>query len=260
MSVKLYPQIVLFGDSLFQGAAASDDGYSFQGTLQSRYNRRYDVINRGLSGWTSSNALEYLPQIIPPASESTPRIEYIFILLGANDAVLKLPWTKQHVPLATYEENLKKIVTHANITSHKPKIFIVTPPPLDEIHTTRRGRDQGDEEPFRDASVAAEYSETARKVAKEKGVGLVDLYQALMDKAVELTPGFDASGPKLGTPKCGQQGGLKDLLYDGLHMTGEAYRVFYNLVVPLVEDEWASASDEDRKRQYLFPDWKVVNP
>ena len=40
-------------------------------------NRRYDVVNRGFSGYNSTHALKYLPQIFAPASESSPRIEYI---------------------------------------------------------------------------------------------------------------------------------------------------------------------------------------
>lgn len=95
-------------------------------------------------------------------------------------------------------------------------------------------------------------------MAKEVGVGLVDLYQGLIDKAVELTPGFETGGPRLGTPGCGKQGGLETLLYDGLHMSGEGYRVFYELVKPLVGGDWADAPEEERK-SYLFPYWRDID-
>lgn len=156
-----------------------------------------------------------------------------------------------------YKENLRNIVTHPIVKTHDPKIFIVTPPPVDEIHTTRRSAAQGDPGPFRAASVSASYSQAAREVASETGVGLVDLYQGLMQKAIEMTPGFEAGGPLLGTPECGKQGGFETLLYDGLHMAGEAYKVLYDLVRPIVEEEWGSAPEEERAG-YLFPYWKDV--
>lgn len=169
-----------------------------------------------------------------------------------------MPWASQHVPLEKYKENLRKIVTHTAVTSHKPKIFIVTPPPVDEIYTTRRSLEFGDPGPIRTASVSEGYSCAARDVAAELGVGLVDLYQGVMDRAAELTPDFEAGGPRLGTEECGRQGGLETLLYDGLHMSGEGYKVLYGLVRPIVEGEWAGAPEEERKG-YLFPYWRNVD-
>lgn len=117
----------------------------------------------------------------------------------------------------------------------------------------------GDPEPFRRAAVSKAYSEAAREVAAAEGVGLVDLYKGVMDRAAELTPGFEEGGARLGTPECGRQGGLETLLYDGLHMGGEAYKVLYGLVSPIVEEGWADEPEEKRVG-YVFPDWKVLNP
>ncbi|PKS11906.1 hypothetical protein jhhlp_001200 [Lomentospora prolificans] len=257
---KLYPQIVLFGDSLMQGTAEVQDGFSLLGELQHRVIRRYDVVNRGFSGYNTANALKLLPEIFAPASDHAPRIEYFFVLLGANDAVIPLPTTTQAVAIDKYKENLKKIVTHPIITSHKPKIFIIPPPPLDEIHASRRDIENGHPQGTRTAKVSAAYSETAREVAREVGVEIVDLYKAIMDKAIELTPGFDGgAGDVLGTPECGKQGGLELLLKDGLHMNGHAYRVFYEILKPKVEGDWAKAPEEERAG-YVFPDWKLLNP
>lgn len=87
---------MLFGDSLFQGASAVQDGFSFQGALQNRMPvhtpgetiilvsdpiidciRYLDVINRGFSGYNTKNALQLLPQIFLPPSPSNPKIEYL---------------------------------------------------------------------------------------------------------------------------------------------------------------------------------------
>ncbi|KAI0480660.1 SGNH hydrolase [Xylariaceae sp. FL0804] len=250
---KPYNQIVLLGDSLFQGASEVQDGFSFQGALQHQYMRGLDVINRGFSGYNTKNILELLPQIFLPPASSNPRIEYLVVLLGANDACLPIPTNTQGVPIEQYKDNLKKIITHEYIQAHQSKILLVTPPPLDEIRTTVLDLDSGHKEPQRRAAVSAQFSETARQVASEiPGVVLVDLQKALMEKAISMTPDFDPQGPPLGYPEGGKRGGLEKLLPDGLHMSGEAYRVLFDIVQPHigpVPDDFS-----------VFPEWRVMNP
>ncbi|KAK1980672.1 GDSL-like Lipase/Acylhydrolase [Colletotrichum cereale] len=259
-----YPQIVLFGDSLFQFAAETSNGFSFQAKLQSRrvsdVMRRYDVVNRGFSGWNTANAIKYLTDMFSPPSESGPRLKYLVVLLGANDAALPMGVTMQHVPLSDYKENLRKIVTHPNIASHNPKILLVTPPPIDDIRMAEMDLAMGYPKPQRTSKISAEYTQAARDVAAEvPGVVLIDLWQALMDHAVSKTPGFKAGGPLLGTAELGERGGLADLLPDGLHMSGEAYQVFYKTLVPHIGEEWAGMPADDRTG-YVFPDWRELNP
>lgn len=104
---------------------------------------------------------------------------------------------------------------------------------------------------------SAAYSEAARQVAAENaGVTLIDLQKALMDRAIEMTPEFDPSkGHALGDPACGMRGYLEHLLPDGLHLSAEAYRIFYELVRPHVGAEWAGTKDED-KVGFVLPDWR----
>ncbi|KAK1970350.1 GDSL-like Lipase/Acylhydrolase [Colletotrichum sublineola] len=249
---KPYPQIVLLGDSLIQGCCQTSDGFSFQAELQCFVMRRFDVVNRGFNGWNTANAVKYLTEMFPPPSESGPRLKCLVVLLGANDAVRPMETTVQHVPLSDYKKNLVKIVTHSNITGHNPRILLVTPPPIDEIRVTELDLAAGHPKSQRTSKISAEYTQAARDVAAEvPGVVLVDLWQALMDRAVSMTPGYEAGGPLLGTPELGERGGLADLLPDGLHMSGEAYRVFYTTLLAQLGD-WC----EDT----VFPDWRAVNP
>ncbi|KAI0389254.1 SGNH hydrolase [Xylariaceae sp. FL0594] len=252
MTWKPYKQVVLFGDSLFQGASQVQDGFSFQGALQHFCIRHFDVINRGFSGYNTKNALEILPQTFLPPSPTTPPIEYLIVLLGANDACLPIPTSSQGVPIDQYKANLIKILTHELIQAHKPKILLVTPPPLDEIKTYQGDLANGHGEACRKAAVSAQYSETARQVAAElPGVVLVDLQKALMEKAISLTPDYDPSGPPLGYPEGGKRGALEQLLPDGLHLSGEAYKVFFDLV-----KQHISLPEGD----FVHPDWRVMNP
>lgn len=216
------------------------------------------MVNRGFSGWTTANVVKYLPQLFAPPSETTPKIDYLLVLLGANDAVRPLPAFDQHVPKAQYRANLTTIITHPVVRAHNPKILLVTPPPVDEIHLETMDREKGWPELTRHAALSAEYSQIARDVAAaHPGVVLVDLWQAVMDEAAARTPGWTATpgGPLLGTFASGQRGALEQLLPDGLHMSGEAYEVFFRAVVPHIGTEWT-----DDRAGYLLPDWKTFGP
>lgn len=80
------------------------------------------------------------------------------------------------------------------------------------------------------------------------GVVLVDLQKALMEKAISLTPDYDPSGPPLGYTEGGKRGALEQLLPDGLHMSGEAYRVLFDIVKPHI----TLPNDF-----YVYPDWRI---
>ncbi|KAI0011791.1 SGNH hydrolase [Xylariaceae sp. FL0662B] len=247
-----YNQIVLFGDSLFQFSSEVKEGFSFQGALQGLCMRCLDVINRGFSGYNTKNALTLLPQIFQPPSPSNPKIDYLLVLFGANDACLPIPTNTQGVPIDQYKDNLVKIITHEHIKAHNPKILLVTPPPVDEIRITERDLAAGHPQATRQAAISAAYSETARKVAAEiPGVVLIDLQKAIMDKAIAMTTDWDASGPPLGYHG-GKRGALEQLLPDGLHMSGLSYKVLFEFVKPHI--------GPFQDRDMVFPGWRVMNP
>lgn len=249
-----YPQVVLFGDSLFQAASGLQEGFSFQAALQLHCIRRFDVVNRGFSGYNTSQALKALPDVFPAPSPQGPKIAYFFVLLGANDAALYMEEENQHVDLDAFTANLRNIITHPHITGHKPHVVLVTPPPLDEIRFAKEDLEKGKPYVTRHAKISASYAEAVRKVAGEvDGVVLVDLWKAVMDVAVANTPGFDASSGLLGDPSSGQSGYLEELLPDGLHMNGKAYKIFFDAIAPHIPEN-PSPTNED----YIFPDWRVA--
>jgi lysophospholipase L1-like esterase len=243
--------------------------------------RRLDVMNRGFSGWNTANAVSHFDQIFPAPTSSSPKIAFLvclavsislhtlhgmltksrqLILLGANDAVLPLEHTAQHIPLDQYKRNLGDIVNHPHIKAHQPKILLVTPPPLDEIKTSKLDIEKGFPQSTRTSSVSASYSEAAREVARENpGIVLVDLWKAVMDKAIEMSPSdYQSGGPWLGSPENGKSGGLDILLPDGLHMNGDAYRILYGLIAPHIGAHWTGNPENDRA-EYVLPDWRDIN-
>ncbi|ERT03380.1 GDSL Lipase/Acylhydrolase family protein [Sporothrix schenckii 1099-18] len=256
----LYPQVVLFGDSIVRGAADTRDGFSLQSALQTHCIRRFDVVNRGLGGYNSSQALRVLPSIFQQTSPSTPDLSYLVVLLGANDAALPRDVDNQHVPLEQYKANLRRIVTHPNIQAHAPKIILVTPPPLNGFHLGQLERQNTPgAATSRQARITAQYTEAARGVANDvPGVELVDLSAALMQRAIEKTPGWDASaGVLLGDEQDSksQEGYLRELLTDGLHLTGGSYRIFWELLRPHID---LPPNALDTSEGFVLPDWKVA--
>jgi lysophospholipase L1-like esterase len=173
------------------------------------------------------------------------------VLLGANDAALPIPTNTQGIPIEQYKHNLTKIVTHDLIKTHNPKILLVTPPPLDEIRLTELDLAKGHKTATRKASVSAAYSETAREVASEvPGVILIDLHRAILDKAISLSTDFDPSGPPLGYAEGGKRGALEQLVPDGLHLSGQAYEIFFDLVKPHF----------DALPKWPYPEWQALHP
>lgn len=233
-------------------------------------------MNRGLSGYNTSHALKALPQIFQAPTGGGPQIKYLvswhtesflqnhthinpqLILLGANDACIPLPTTTQHVPLDQYKANLTKIITHPTILAHKPQILLVTPPPIDEMQINKLDMAKGHSEGTRKSKISASYSQAVRDiVAQHPETILVDLHKALMDHAVQKTAGFEPKeGVTLGDSSSGLRGHLEFLLPDGLHMSGEAYRVFYETVLPHIP-QWEGKEEEERVG-YVLPDWTVA--
>jgi lysophospholipase L1-like esterase len=178
------------------------------------------------------------------------------LLLGANDACLPTSPSKQHVPLENYRQNLRTILDHPTLKSHNAKILLVTPPPIHEVHLQAEDLRKGASQLTREQKVTSQYAQVVRDVAAEyanQDVVLVDLNKAILEEAVCRTPGnFVGDHSTLGTLGAGDSEGFRELLVDGLHLTGAGYKVFLDAVIPHVGKEWA---DEpfDNPTSWIFP-------
>jgi lysophospholipase L1-like esterase len=148
------------------------------------------------------------------------------LLFGANDACLPHAPTGQYVPLKVYKQNLQGLITHPAVVAHRPKIILVTPPPIDENQQEEVDAMRG--YPLcRRADVAAEYAEAARQVGAENGDLLaVDLWSAVMAEAIRSAPNHDPNGPVLGSKQLGSNEALVGLAPDGLHFGSAGYSIF----------------------------------
>ncbi|KAK0121951.1 hypothetical protein ONS95_010225 [Cadophora gregata] len=251
------PQFILLGDSILQFSSYLPHGASLGAGLAEHCIRRLDVINRGLSGYNTANVLVILEDLIP--STAVAKVDYLLVLLGSNDSCLPSSPSKQHVPLDKYRENLRTILTHHCIMAHGPKILLVTPPPVNEVHLQENDFAKGYSALTRVQKVTRQYVDVVRELAaefKDNNVVLIDLWSALMEEGAELTPDYVDDGKMIGTLEKGDNAGLRSLLLDGLHLTAAGYKVFLNEVLPFIGPEWAQESEFDPK--WVFPHWSVA--
>jgi len=137
-------KILLLGDSLTQLCFDTDSGSNgssgWGSALADRYQRRADVLNRGLSGYNTRWFLHYALDDDDQNEGEEQRshiwtepgnVLLVTIFFGANDAALPDQGSaRQHVPLEEYRENLYKLIDEAHEAYPTAKIIVITPPPV----------------------------------------------------------------------------------------------------------------------------------
>ncbi|KLJ13112.1 hypothetical protein EMPG_11931 [Blastomyces silverae] len=257
-----YDQIILFGDSITQGSCDQGSGFAFCPALQHDYIRRFDIINRGFSGYTSEQALAIFPCFFPPVQKARVRLMTIFF--GANDAVL--PGFQQHVPLTLYKDNLIKILTHPLVKEHpETKLLLLTPPPVNEYQfspadtdadtdaDTQPGAPEPEPEPtspvMRKASQTKQYADACREVGKGLNVPVADIWTAFMTAA-----GWVDGQPLVGSREVPVNEKLQALLSDGLHFNPAGYKVMYDEVTRAIRTHYPHLAPENVPMH--FPPWQ----
>ncbi|KAL1991234.1 hypothetical protein VTN49DRAFT_5738 [Thermomyces lanuginosus] len=242
---KPYDQFILFGDSITELSYDPNIGFGFGAALQNAYNRRLDVINRGLSGYTTANAVIVLPKFFP--APETARVRLMTVFFGANDAVL--PPYQQHVPLDQYKSNLQKILAYPATQGQNPKILVLTPPPVNEHQLQAFDAEKGFQSPSRTAENTKVYADACREVATAAGHPVVDVWTAMMTAA-----GWKPGQPLVGSKDQPPNGHLASFFTDGLHLTGEGYKIVFDEVMRVLRATWPEEAPE--QLPMVFPHWE----
>ncbi|KAI5480965.1 GDSL Lipase/Acylhydrolase family protein [Pseudohyphozyma bogoriensis] len=233
----VFDQVVLFGDSITQGSWAYKWGLG--ASLTNFYQRKLDVINRGLSAvWTIPIAEKWLPRV----GEDRPKIKLLTIWFGANDAAL--PPSPQAVTIPEFKANLHTLIsflTSPTSPYYSPdtKILLLTPPPVD---AQTRNNDLATRDPPRPADRDAErtrlFAEAVKEVATEAGLNAVDTWTAISVAA--------------------EKNGLDKYLSDGLHLTGEGYEIVTTEVANAIKTHLPELHWDNLEQ--VFPHWAdIVN-
>lgn len=134
------------------------------------------------------------------------------VFFGANDACLPRSDSGQHVPLGIYKENLNNIIQHSAVMVQRPRLILVTPPPVDEYKSEISDAAKGITGVRRTAEHTRLYAEACKEVGVALGVAVLDIWSIFMEKA-----GWDrcSAKPLPGSKNCSQNETLDMLLSDG---------------------------------------------
>ncbi|KAL2047086.1 hypothetical protein N7G274_001105 [Stereocaulon virgatum] len=236
---------LLFGDSITQQSCDQEAGFAFSPALQNAFIRRLDVINRGFSGYNTSQALVSLPAFMPKPEQA--RLRFMAIFFGANDACLP-GTTGQDVPLDDFKQNLRDIVRHKTVTAQEPRLIIITTPPINEYKLEEHYLATGFSDRSRTADNTKKYADACRDIGKELSITVLDIWSIMMAKA-----GWKEGEPLVGSKQVERSKILDDLLVDGLHFLPAAYKVLYESMMELISRTWP---DQDpTSLPFVFPTW-----
>lgn len=131
------------------------------------------------------------------------------IFFGANDACLP-GTTGQDVPLDDFKQNLRDIVWHKTVTAQKPRLIIITTPPINEYKLEEHYLAAGISDRSRTAANTKKYADACRDIGKELNVTVLDIWSIMMAKA-----GWKEGEPLVGSKHVERSKILDDLLVDG---------------------------------------------
>ena len=132
------------------------------------------------------------------------------VFFGANDACLPGSSTDQHVPLELFKQNLIDIIRHSSVIVHRPRIILITPPPVNEFALEESDLLKGLTDPRRTAEHTKRYADATREVGIELDVVVLDIWSIFM-----AMTGWKEGETLVGSKKVGRSNVLDALLADG---------------------------------------------
>ncbi|EQC40298.1 hypothetical protein SDRG_02200 [Saprolegnia diclina VS20] len=122
------PVILMLGDSITE-LGADPNLLGYQVLLTHAYQRKADVVNRGMSARTTRWWVAQLPRVVADWEHKHPSL--ISIFLGVNDA--SVPGnTPLHVPLNEFEANVHSLLNGFSAAFPACAFVLVTPSAVDE--------------------------------------------------------------------------------------------------------------------------------
>mmetsp|Transcript_6663 Transcript_6663/g.16389 ORF Transcript_6663/g.16389 Transcript_6663/m.16389 type:complete len:264 (+) Transcript_6663:51-842(+) len=203
--------ILLLGDSLtqlcFEGWGAD---------LADVYQRRADVLNRGMSGYNTRWYLRYAED--HGIWNEPGKVVLVTVFFGANDAAIKEYAADVHIPLSEYETNLENIIDKIKDSYPSAKILIMAPPPVHPGQRLEYQKKRYGEKATgileRTSEVTGKYAEVCRKIAETKKIPCMDLFTAM--RTSEENKDEDDIGR---------------FFYDGLHFSKTGHKFVFNTLM-----------------------------
>lgn len=253
-----YNKFILFGDSITQFSSSPALEFGLQPALQDLYARKLDILNRGYSGYNSNHARLILPKILQQElDESKSNIKLMTIFFGTNDTfqidddINKI----QAVDIASYRNNLVAMIEMCLENNIKP---IIIGPTLHDNRLSRIGYIARKRSLNNDATTCQRnhlFSKAAEEVAHEFKVPFLDLWDSFRkygDWSVEQLYKLN------GKTNDEEYIDLSELLIDGIHLSGKGYRILYEELVKIIEEQFPEMISGDLPM--ILPYWMDIDP
>ncbi|KAI8804305.1 SGNH hydrolase-type esterase domain-containing protein [Cladochytrium replicatum] len=245
-------QIVLLGDSITQ---ISFGNGGFGSVLADHYQRRLDVINRGLSGyntkWVKPVVRSILATTLPGTGAATLRLVTVF--LGANDSVFA--GGEQYVSLPEFSDNLNEIITTIRSAVPEAKVILISPPPLHEARMGAIWEERGFPKDRSFDNALAYYRASRDEVGlpweeRDASVAFLDLFTTLLGAEDRDTGRVGKEhtewAERVQAEKLGE-----DVLPDGLHLGPTAGKLLGEALIDLIAKKWNELAANNI--QHLMP-------
>ncbi len=197
-------KIILIGDSIRMG---------YQEEVRRRLAGWADVWSPGENGGTSGNVLAHLDEWVISRSADA-----VHINCGLHDLKKEFNQDAAAVPLSSYTENVRSILTRLNAETKATVVWALTTPVNQKWHHKNKGFDR-----FETDVVA--YNAAASEICREVGVEVNDLYSVVM-----------SAGPD------------RILLEDGVHFRPEGNALLGKCVAECIRRVAGIEKAEDRAR------------
>ncbi|KAL6895139.1 SGNH hydrolase [Trichoderma evansii] len=222
-----HDKILIFGDSLTELSSNIHTlSFALTPALQHYYFRKLAVVARGYGGYSSMHLKHALLPTLRVEIAAGEAIKLLVLEIGTNDAAER---DIQTVPVEEYSENLQWMVEQAK-NAGVERIIVVGPGPVDENML---------EPPVYNRVMRnLTYSEAAKAVAKQCGVPFIDMWHTMLShvgwKEGKPVPGIFGTSETV----------LKDVLDDGVHLTGKGYRIWYDELLAVIETDFPELKSE----------------
>ncbi|KAK9458859.1 SGNH hydrolase-type esterase domain-containing protein [Lipomyces oligophaga] len=240
MMTKHYKKVILFGDSQFERSCDPSLSFCFPSALSYYYGRRADVLNRGLSGYSSKWLRSQLSRVIAELEvlerELNQQVAFLFIFwLGTNDSCVE--GVEHHVPISEFLRNVRSIISDVHSAFPHARVLLVTPAPISISK-------------IRDSNLRSDGSDRTQVATKEYADALLHCPVEIEPEKLRRIDLFEAiaaaSGAKIteNTVEELQTIDVNNFTVDGLHLNGDAYRILYKLVLRELEN-WPGMATKD---------------
>lgn len=242
-------KFLMFGDSITEYAfnqfpqGCEQPQYALGAALQQAYVRKLQVVQRGFSGYTSRDALPLAKSILKAEHDDVPesqKIKIAYCFFGTNDARLRgtSDCNAESIPLDLFLENMKKTVEE--FRARNIPLIVITP----GLHDSKLWDNTHPED-----LKTGDYRTNERN----------KLYQDKLREAIPEIPMvmlYDVMAEWMGTNSKLGWDDLSELLYDGIHLSGEGYRLLFNELMSTIRNYYPEVHPDNL--EFKFPDSKTL--